>query len=120
MKPIDTKTHGYIDYIMGILLIAAPYFLSLNLKAIESQIFYILGVTAIIYSLLTRYELGFFKMIPMRIHLGLDVFSGILLATSPWLFGFANTIYLPHLILGLIEISAALLTNSKSKAEYLN
>jgi hypothetical protein len=59
-------------------------------------------------------------MIPMKVHLMLDIVSGIFLAASPWLFGFANTIYIPHLILGLIEISTALLTNSKSKSEYLN
>jgi hypothetical protein len=36
--------------------------------------------------------------------------SGILLAASPWIFGFADTVYLPHLILGIAEIGAALMT----------
>lgn len=120
MKPIDTKTHGYIDYIMGILLVIIPYILNFNLSAIESKILYVLGVTAVLYSLLTRYELGLIKMIPMKLHLMLDIVSGVLLAASPWLFGFANTVYIPHLILGLVEIVAAAMTNSKSKAEYLN
>jgi Cu/Ag efflux pump CusA len=120
MKPIDTKTHGYIDYVMGILLVIAPYILNFNLSAIESKIFYVLGITAVLYSLLTRYELGLIKMIPMKVHLMLDALSVALLAASPWLFGFANTVYIPHLILGLVEIGAALMTNAKSKADYLN
>lgn len=117
MKIIDTKTHGYIDYIMGIFLIASPSLFSLNVNAIESTVFYIVGVTAIIYSLLTNYELGFLKIIPMKGHLALDIFSGIFLAASPWLLGFAEIVYMPHLVLGIIEIGAALFTTSKSRIE---
>ena len=117
MKIIDTKTHGYIDYIMGIFLLASPYLFSLNPNAVESTIFYIMGATAIIYSLFTNYELGLLKVIPMKVHLLLDILSGILLAASPWLLGFADTVYQPHLVLGIIEIGAALLTTSKSRIE---
>lgn len=117
MKIIDTKTHGYMDYIMGIFLIASPSLFSLNVNAIESTVFYIVGVTAIIYSLLTNYELGFLKIIPMKGHLALDIFSGIFLAGSPWLLGFAEIVYMPHLVLGIIEIGAALFTTSKSRIE---
>jgi hypothetical protein len=70
----------------------------------------ILGVSAIIYSLLTNYELGVSRMISMRTHLMLDLMSGILLAASPWLFGFADYVWEPHLILGILEIGAALMT----------
>jgi hypothetical protein len=117
MKPIDTKTHGYLDYIMGIFLIAAPFLFNLNVDGIESRILYIVGAMALVYSLLTRYELGLIKVIPMNIHLILDIISGLLLAASPWIFGFADIVYAPHLILGIIEISAALLTNSKPRKE---
>jgi hypothetical protein len=32
---------------------------------------------------------------------GIDVASGALLALSPWLFGFADRVFCPHLIVGL-------------------
>lgn len=51
----------------------------------------------------------------MKGHLALDIFSGIFLAASPWFLGFADVVCKPHLILGLIEIGAALLTTSKSR-----
>jgi hypothetical protein len=46
----------------------------------------------------------------MPTHLTLDAGSGLPLAVSPWLFGFANWVWAPHLVLGLIELSAALMT----------
>jgi len=44
------------------------------------------------------------------VHLMLDTASGVLLAASPWLFGFADRVYLPHLLLGLFEIAASSMT----------
>lgn len=117
MKLIDTKTHGYIDYIMGILLIAMPFLLKLGIESTAGKVFLVIGIAALVYSLLTRYELGLFKVIPMNIHLMLDIVSGIFLAGSPWLLGFADIVYIPHLVLGLLEIGAAIVTNSKPRIE---
>jgi hypothetical protein len=76
------------------------------------MIFIILGAMALLYSLMTRYELGMMKVIPMKTHLTLDVLSGIVLAASPWIFNFDERVYLPHLILGLFEIGAGLMTKT--------
>lgn len=48
----------------------------------------------------------------MGTHLGLDAASGVLLAASPWLFGFSVVVFWPHLILGLFEVAAALTTRT--------
>ena len=49
-------------------------------------------------------------LIPMSAHLGLDYVSGAFLVISPWLFGFADLVYVPHLVVGLFEIVAAMAT----------
>ncbi|MDW8852206.1 SPW repeat protein [Flavobacterium sp. MMLR14_040] len=113
MKLIDTKTHGYLDYIVGIFLMIAPFIFHLDRTSPEGLVFYVLGATAIVYSLFTNYELSLFRLIPMKVHLFLDVLSGIFLAASPWLLGFSDRVCLPHLLLGILEISAGLLTTSK-------
>lgn len=110
MRFIGTKTHGYLDYIVGALLIAAPWIFDFNRGGAETWVPVVLGVAAIIYSLLTDYELGVSPQIPMRTHLMLDLASGIVLAASPWIFGFADYVWAPHLVLGLFEIGAALTT----------
>jgi hypothetical protein len=62
--------------------------------------------------LFTDYEPGLIKLLPMPLHLIIDFLSGLLLATSPWLFGFDDQLYLPHLVLGLTEIVITLFSHS--------
>lgn len=107
MRFITTRVHGYLDYAMGALLIAMPWLLGFDMNGPETWIMVALGIGAILYSLFTNYELGAFRMIPMTGHLWLDFFSGLLLAASPWLFGFADYVWAPHLILGVMEMGAA-------------
>ena len=110
MRFIGTKTHGYLDYIMGLLLIAAPWLFDFAAGGAETWVPVILGASMIVLALMTDYELGAVRKISMRTHLTIDLFSGALLAASPWLFGFADYIWEPHLILGILEIGAALTT----------
>lgn len=110
MRVISSKVHGVMDYIVGLLLIAAPWIFGFAAGGAETWVPVIIGVAALIYSVMTRYELGLVKVIPLKVHLGLDVASGIILALSPWLFGFSELVYWPHLIFGLLEIGAGLMT----------
>ena len=112
MRFIPTRVHGYLDYLVGALLIAAPWLLGFATGGAEQWVPVALGVGALAYSLLTDYELGAIRTIPMRTHLLLDLLSGVLLAVSPWLFGFDERVWTPHLILGLMEIGAALTTRT--------
>lgn len=113
MRVISTKVHGVLDYTMGLLLIAAPWLLGFASGGAGQWVPVILGASALVYSLFTNFELGAFKVIPMTAHLTLDLLSGIVLAASPWIFGFAENVYLPHLILGVAEIGASLMTEKQ-------
>ena len=105
-----------LDYAVGALLIVAPWLLGFAAGGAETWVPVILGAAAIVYSLFTDYELGVVRIIPMRTHLGVDAASGVLLAASPWLFGFAGLVFLPHLVLGLVEIAV---TATTERAPYL-
>jgi len=110
MRFIPTRVHGVLDYIVGLLLIAARWLFDFAEGGAETWVPVVLGAGAIIYSLMTDYELGMRKTISMPTHLTLDLLSGIILAASPWIFGFADEVYGPHLIVGLFEIIASLTT----------
>jgi hypothetical protein len=112
MRFISTRAHGALDYGMGVLLILVPYILGFADGTAAQFVPQILGAGAIVYSLLTDYELGAARLIPMPVHLFLDIASGALLAASPWLFGFADRVSWPHMILGILEIGTVLMTST--------
>lgn len=113
MRILETKIHGYLDYIVGVALILLPIVAGWNLDSAASVIPMVLGLAAIGYSFFTDYELGVSPMISMKTHLTLDFMSGVFLALSPWIFRFANEVWAPHLIVGLFEIGASLITKMK-------
>jgi SPW repeat len=112
MRIIPTRFHGVLDYAMGVLLIVAPYLLGFADGTAAQYVPQALGLATLLMSLVTDYELSVAKLIPMSVHLGVDAAAGLLLAASPWLFGFADRVFWPHLVLGVAEIGAALMTQT--------
>jgi len=117
MKFINTKAHGILDYLVGILLIVAPWALHFYANGPETWIPVAMGIAVIFFSLLTDYEFGAFKRIPMRVHLGIDFMVGLFLAASPWLFGFHGYVYMPHLIVGTAIILLVFFSSAKPYAK---
>lgn len=110
MHIIPSSVHGVLDYLVGLVLILSPRFFGFQTGGVEEKLPVLLGVAVLSYSLVTRYEFGLFELLPFRIHLVLDLLSGVLLASSPWLFGFAERVQGPHLVFGAVEIIVPLLT----------
>ena len=112
MRVIPTRIHGVLDYLVGALLMVAPWLFGFARGGAETWLPVTLGAGALLYSLFTDYELGVVRRLSMGTHLGLDAASKTLLAASPWLFGCSVVVFLPHLILGLFEVAAALTTRT--------
>lgn len=110
MKPISTKTHGILDYLMGAFLIALPWLFGFADGSAAEYVPVFLGIMMLALAFSTNYEPGVVKVISMRAHLKMDMVSGLVLAASPWMFRFNDTVYLPHLILGVVEIAVASMT----------
>jgi hypothetical protein len=110
MRFLPTSLHGAIDYLWGVALLSTPWLLGFANVPAARWVAVVFGVGAILYSLLTAYELGVLRILPMPLHLILDGIAGLVLAVSPWLFGFADQVYLPHLLFGLFSIVASLVT----------
>ena len=74
------------------------------------------GIGLILYSLSTNYELGIWKVAPMAVHNLLDIVAGVVLAGSPWIFGFADNtanVWVPHLVVGIAAIFLGLTTKQQ-------
>jgi hypothetical protein len=112
MRFLPSRVHGVIDYLWGIALFATPWLFGFADVTAAKWLAVIFGVGAILYSLVTDYELGALRILPMTLHLGLDGLAGGFLAVSPWLFGFADRVFWPHLLFGLFSVVASLITRT--------
>ena len=110
MRFFTTRIHGVLDYLVGLLLIVVP--LALHWPVAAHAVPVGLGLATLLYSIFTDYELGLVRKLPMPVHLWLDGLAGLFLAASPWIFGFDQTMWKPHVAVGAFEVLAALLTNT--------
>ena len=116
MKLIDTRTHTIIGLIVGVALLVAPWlfaFADQGGAAVGVPI--AVGIFIIVSELTTTSVLSLIKLVPMQVHIMLDVATGLFLALSPWLFGFADlemNAWLPHVIVGVLVAGYALVTRT--------
>jgi len=107
MKYSPTMMHAVSDYLMGALLMVAPWMFGFSHDFNATSCTMAFGVGMTLYSLFTDYELSVKRVIPMTAHLTLDAAAGGLLMAAPFLKGYANTVWLPHAIIGGIEMAMA-------------
>jgi hypothetical protein len=119
MKPISSRTHTIIGLIVGVALLLAPMLFGFSGEggAPVAVPMYV-GIFILLSELTTTSPASPFKIIPMRVHIILDVLTGLFLLLSPWLFGFADlklNAWLPHVIVGVLTAGYALLTRTSDE-----
>lgn len=115
MNVLSTRIHGILDYVVALLMVSTPWLMGYEQGSNEQWLIISVGCIAMLYSFCTDYELGFLEEIEIRTHLLLDFLIGVLLISSPWLFGFYDKVYLPYVILGAIEIISTCITKTEEK-----
>jgi hypothetical protein len=108
MKTTPTHLHAVGDYAMAGLLFVAPWLFNFAHDAAATSCTLAFSVTMLVYSLFTDYELSIRRVIPMSAHLMLDLACGGLLIAAPFIMGYFHTVWVPHLVLGCVEIGFAL------------
>jgi hypothetical protein len=121
MRFIPTRYHAPLDYIVGAVLIAAPWIFQFSDSGAATAVSIVLGVGLIAYSLVTNYELGVWRVAPMAVHNLIDIVAGALLALSPWLFGYADegaNAWVPFVVIGVAAVFLGLTTKQAGGYRY--
>jgi hypothetical protein len=109
---IPTRVHGFLDYLVGGILIGLPF--AIDVAGNGRPALIALGSFVILYSLLTDYEFGAVRFLRLRFHFLLDALVGIALLALPW-FGLVAT-ELQWLISAIGLLSLFLAATTKVRA----
>jgi hypothetical protein len=117
---ISLKVHNILDYIVGALLIISPWLFRFSGVPGARNLFFILGVALVVYSMLTNYYYSVLRIIPLGVHMALDTAIGVFLILGPALFGYRELLtdgqYALHIILGIGAVGLVALTRPRTEA----
>jgi hypothetical protein len=113
-RPISTRTHGALDYAWATVAASAPT--AADSSDATTRCVRKAGVAGGINSMLTDYEAGVVRVMPMRIHLAVDFIIGLSLVLSPlFLPKSARRSVALSVALGLTACAASLLTEPRGR-----
>jgi hypothetical protein len=109
--PVPAFVHGLLEYVAGVLLIAAPFVLTFDSDT-ATGIAIAAGVVVLIVNASTALPTGLVKSIPVAAHVMLDYVLAILLIVSPFVFAFDDdgTATAFFLVLGIVHLLLTIAT----------
>jgi hypothetical protein len=115
--PIPRFVHGVIEYVAGVLFIAAPFLFSFEDGA-ATAVSIVVGLVVIAVAASTEGPTGMIASITTSVHVIFDFGLAALLVASPFLFGFsgesAPTAFL--IVLGVVHLLITIGTRFRSPA----
>jgi hypothetical protein len=120
-RPIDATLHGVTDYTVGTTLMTVfPRLAGIGGTEAARQI-RIAGAVHASYSTITDYPLGVAKLIPYKVHLGLDALGALALAALPFVTGQwkkGRKHWVPHIALSAFELSSLALSDPTAQGDF--
>ena len=88
MKPITPKSHTVVDVLFCLAMIAAP--MALRFGGTPATLCYVIGGGYFVFAMLTNTPIAPVRLIPFRVHGGVEIVAGLGLLAAPWIFGFSD------------------------------
>jgi hypothetical protein len=112
VKFLPAWFHAIADYAVGILLIVVALVDDGSAGAVATGV--VVGVVVLIVSMLTKYPLGVFKVLPFTIHSAGDYLAAALLIVAPFALNFADGesgMAVFYVVMGIAVLAVSLITN---------
>ncbi len=111
MKFINNKVHGILDFVTVVAFALIPTIF--GLVGTPAYLSYVLAVVHLIMTLLTQFEFGLVKYLPLKFHKIVELIVGPLLLVIAWPLGFANDIQARtiFMVAGVVIILVGLFSN---------
>ena len=108
--PIPLNLHGILEYVLGALLIAAPFLFTFSDVGSATALSIVAGVFVLLSGASTDgFRTSLVKVIPLGAHIVLDYLLGALFIAAPFLFGVSDE-SAPTALFLVLGVLALLLT----------
>jgi len=104
--------HAIADYAVGLALIVVALASGGSSSAVATGV--VVGSTVLLVSVLTKYPLGVFKVLPFTIHSAGDYLAAALLLVAPWALDFVSSdsgLAAFYVVAGVAVLAVSLITN---------
>jgi VIT1/CCC1 family predicted Fe2+/Mn2+ transporter len=110
--PVPFFLHGLLDYIVGALLIAAPFVLGFDDIGSATALSIVSGVVLLAVAAASDGPVSLVNSIPRSVHILIDVGMGAFFIAAPFLFGFSDegTPTAFFLVLGVLGVLSVIAT----------
>jgi hypothetical protein len=118
MRFISPAVHGFLDYVIAIVLIAEPFVLFS--KTVDPLVYYfpvVAGVGLVGYSLLTDNSMSARCLIPFKLHLMIDLVAVVTFIALPFILEFGGIERLFYIGLGGGGVLFVLCTNPNQRSD---
>lgn len=118
---LSLKAHNGIDYVAALFFLLVPALFGFAEIEVARNLFRLLGILLLTYSLFTKYEFAVWRKLPLGVHMTFDLAIGVILLLSPFVLGYRDLLSvsqeLTHYMLGVGLIVLVAVTRSKTEAE---
>lgn len=98
---ISNTFFGYFSYVLGVVMMASPWlFHFADVRGAALFFPFMFGWFQIIMAIFSRAKGGMVGIFPIQMHCFLNVIAGFSIMCTPWMYGFAPKVFLPHLLIG--------------------
>ena len=87
--PISPGVHGILDYVLGAVLVAAPFVFGFESDT-ATAVCVVAGIAELGVAMTTAWSRGIIKLIPPAAHGVIDYVFVVALIAAPYLFGFSD------------------------------
>jgi hypothetical protein len=109
--PIPAFVHGLLEYLVGALLIAAPFLLDFDTDS-ATAVSIVAGLLVLVVAASSALPTGLIKSIPVQAHVMIDYVVALGLIAAPFVFGFSDdgTSTAFFIVLGVVHLLLTIAT----------
>ncbi|MCF6370117.1 hypothetical protein [Rhizobium halophilum] len=111
MRFVPTLVHGIADYVVGAVMILLAFVADIG--GIGFYAFLILGAFAILYALVTDYELGWKPLLSIPAHLALDAVFALVMLVLPLILVLPTLLFWASIVIGVMAATLVVTTRMR-------